>query len=278
MGENEMTYNQVKGSAEFILGRTRLKPVVGIVCGNGLGKSIALENETRIPYRDIPRFQDVAFGGPGVLRIGTLDGVLVALLEGRLHYYEGFSMADVAYPVAVIKALGAKKLILTNIAGGINESYKPGDIVLIEDQIKFFDESPLRGEDASMFGTERFFDMSRTYCPICIGLVQKVWKEAKGTDLKTGVYAYMPGPQFETPAEIRALKTMGADLVGMSTAPEAIMAQANGMYVLGVSIVSNMAAGITEGRLSEKDIDTAFEKAVGDYRDVVRMAVGIMGR
>lgn len=273
-----MTYNQVKGSAEHIMSRTRMKPVVGIVCGNGLGKSIALENETRIPYKEIPRFVECTLGEQGVLRIGTLDGVPVAVMEGRFHYYEGYSMSEVAYPVAVLRALGIRKLILTNIAGAINPEYRPGEIVILEDQIKFFDDSPLRGEDATMFGTARYPDMSAVYCPVMRSLITKVWKEAKGTDLRSGVYAFMPGPQFETPAEIRALGTMGADLVGMSTVPEAIMAKANGMYVLGVSIVSNPAAGVSATPLREKEIDEVVSGAIPDFRDIIRMSVGIMGR
>ena len=205
-----------------------------------------------------------------------LDKVPVAVMNGRLHFYEGNSFAECAYPIAVLKAFGIEKIIMANAAGGINTEYNPGDLVMITDHIKFFDDSPLRGEDASMFGTGRFFDMSDTYCEYLRNRVMGEFSDETGIELKTGVYAYMPGPQFETPAEIRALRTMGADLVGMSTVPEVIMAAACNLKVLGISVVSNMAAGVSPRALTLSEVDDVCGRVEGDFKKLIRTAVRIL--
>ena len=273
-----MTYNQVKGSAEFIMAQTRVRPKIAIILGTGQS-SIAseIEGAVRIPYKNIPRWNATTQKShEGVLIIGTLNRVPVAVMSGRLHFYEGNSFAECAYPIAVLKALGIEKIIMTNAAGGINTEYKPGDFVMISDHIKFFDDSPLRGEDASIFGTGRFFDMSDTYSEYLRNRVAGEFTDETGIALKSGVYAFMPGPQFETPAEIRALRVLGADLVGMSTVPEVIMAAACNIKVLGISVVTNMAAGVLQRALTLSEVDDVCKAVDGDFKKLVRTAVRVL--
>ena len=273
-----LTYNQVKGSAEFIMAQTRVRPKIAIILGTGQS-SIAseIEGAVRIPYKNIPRWNSPAQKShEGVLVIGTLDKVPVAVMSGRLHFYEGNSFAECAYPIAVLKALGVEKIIMTNAAGGINTEYKPGDFVMLTDHIKFFDDSPLRGEDASIFGTGRFFDMSDTYGEYMRNRVIGEFEAETGISLKTGVYAYMPGPQFETPAEIRALRVLGADVVGMSTVPEVIMTAACGMKVLGISVVTNMAAGVLPRALTLAEVDDVCQSVDGDFKKLIRTAARVL--
>lgn len=273
-----LTYNQVKGSAEFIMAQTRLRPKIAVVLGTGQSAIASeIEGAVRIPYKSIPRWNStVNKSQEGTLIIGMLDKVPVAVMNGRLHFYEGNSFAECAYPIAVLKAFGIEKIIMANAAGGINTEYNPGDLVMITDHIKFFDDSPLRGEDASMFGTGRFFDMSDTYCEYLRNRVMGEFSDETGIKLKTGVYAYMPGPQFETPAEIRALRTMGADLVGMSTVPEVIMAAACNLKVLGISVVSNMAAGVSPRALTLSEVDDVCGRVEGDFKKLIRTAARIL--
>lgn len=273
-----LTYNQVKGSAEFIMAQTRLRPKIAVVLGTGQSAIASeIEGAVRIPYKSIPRWNStVNKSQEGTLVIGMLDKVPVAVMNGRLHFYEGNSFAECAYPIAVLKAFGIEKIIMANAAGGINTEYNPGDLVMITDHIKFFDDSPLRGEDASMFGTGRFFDMSDTYCEYLRNRVMGEFSDETGIKLKTGVYAYMPGPQFETPAEIRALRTMGADLVGMSTVPEVIMAAACNLKVLGISVVSNMAAGVSPRALTLSEVDDVCGRVEGDFKKLIRTAARIL--
>ena len=273
-----LTYNQVKGSAEFIMAQTRVRPKIAIIIGTGQS-SIAseIEGAVRIPYKNIPRWNATTQKShEGVLIIGTLNRVPVAVMSGRLHFYEGNSFAECAYPIAVLKALGIEKIIMTNAAGGINTEYKPGDFVMISDHIKFFDDSPLRGEDASIFGTGRFFDMSDTYSEYLRNRVAGEFTDETGIALKSGVYAFMPGPQFETPAEIRALRVLGADLVGMSTVPEVIMAAACNIKVLGISVVTNMAAGVLQRALTLSEVDDVCKAVDGDFKKLVRTAVRVL--
>ena len=273
-----LTYNQVKGSAEFIMAQTRVRPKIAIILGTGQS-SIAseIEGAVRIPYKNIPRWNATTQKShEGVLIIGTLNRVPVAVMSGRLHFYEGNSFAECAYPIAVLKALGIEKIIMTNAAGGINTEYKPGDFVMISDHIKFFDDSPLRGEDASIFGTGRFFDMSDTYSEYLRNRVAGEFTDETGIALKSGVYAFMPGPQFETPAEIRALLVLGADLVGMSTVPEVIMAAACNIKVLGISVVTNMAAGVLQRALTLSEVDDVCKAVDGDFKKLVRTAVRVL--
>ena len=273
-----MTYNQIKGSAEYILAQTRVRPKIAIILGSGLNPiSAEIENATRIPYKNIPRWNSTTNPDhEGVLIIGTLDKIPVAVMNGRLHQYEGNSMKECAYPVAVFKAMGIEKIIITNTAGGINTDYCNGDFVLISDHIKFFNEGPLTGEDASILGGSRFFDMSDTYSQYLRNRVAGAFEAEGGKKLQQGVYAYMPGPQFETPAEIRMLRTLGADVVGMSTVPEAIMAAACNMKVLGISVVSNMAAGVENKKLSGADVNETCASIKEDFKALIHTAVKVL--
>ena len=273
-----MTYNQFKGSAEYILAQTRIRPKIAIILGSGLNPIASeIENAVRIPYKNIPRWNSTTNPDhEGVLIVGYLDKIPVAVMNGRLHQYEGNSMKECAYPIGVFKAMGIEKIIITNAAGGINTDYKNGDFVLISDHIKFFTEGPLTGEDASIIGESRFFDMTDTYCEYLRNRVAGAFESENGRKLHQGVYAYMPGPQFETPAEIRMLRVLGADVVGMSTVPEVIMAAACNMKILGISVVSNMAAGIENKKLSGADVTETCGSVKEDFKALLHTAVRIM--
>ena len=266
-----MTYNQVKGSAEYILAQTRVRPKIAVILGSGLNPIASeIENATRIPYKNIPRWNSTTNPDhEGVLIIGTLDKIPVAVMSGRLHQYEGNSMKECAYPVAVFKAMGIEKIIITNAAGGINTDYKNGDFVLISDHIKFFNEGPLTGEDASIFGGSRFFDMCDTYSEYLRNRVAGAFEAEGGKKLQQGVYAYMPGPQFVTPAEIRMLRTFGADAVGMSTAVEAIAANHAGMKVCGISCIANLACGMTDNPLTHAEVQEMADKAAPKFKALI---------
>lgn len=241
---NNQQQNDCRTAADYIRPRLKKPPKIGIILGTALG---SLANEitapVQFPYREIPGFlQATAPSHAGLLINGSLARQDVICMSGRFHYYEGYSFAQLAAPIQLFKLLGVQLVIITNAAGAINLSYRPGDLMLISDHLNFMGASPTRGPNPDEFGP-RFFDVSRVYAPE----LRLLAKEAAGslrTDLHEGVYAYMAGPQFETPAEIRALRTLGADAVGMSTVPEALAAAHCGLPVLGISVLTNMASGI----------------------------------
>jgi len=236
-------------------------PDVALVLGSGLGPVAELVSDRiLVPYSAIPGFaRSTAPGHTGRLALGLLGGRKVAVMQGRLHYYEGYTYAQTAYPVQVLKLLGAKTLVATNAAGGIDLGFSPGELMLITDHIKFFNDGPLRGENDERLGT-RFPDMSDTYAPELQALARACAGELDMA-LREGVYAYFPGPQFETPAEIRALRTLGAAAVGMSTVPEVIAAAHLNMRVLGLSLITNMATGILPRKLSGQEVNEAAARA-----------------
>ena len=257
-------YEQYVKSADYLRERLPFVPETAVVLGSGLG-SLADEAEqaVRIPYTDIPGFpRSTVASHAGVLVCGLLCGHRVLILSGRFHFYEGYSPETVAFYVRVLKLLGVNKLLLTNAAGGVNESFHPGDFMLITDHIKFFAESPTRGVYQPEFG-ERFFDLSHLYTK----QLRRVALECAGKlgiDLKEGVYFYMPGPEFETPAEVRAIRRLGGDAVGMSTVMEAVTAAQCGLSVLGISCITNMAAGIVpDSKVSDQEV-TATASQVSD--------------
>ena len=246
---------QYQESADFI--RARLGgfvPKVAMILGSGLGfLGDVVEDPIRVPYGEIPHFKvSTAPGHKGQLVFGTLRGQKVAVMQGRMHHYEGYSYEEVSYAVRVLRLLGCDTLIVTNAAGGVNLDFKAGDLMLITDQIKIFMESPLRGENLPEFGP-RFPDSTHLYTPALQDLARKAAADL-GIALKEGVYMYFPGPQYETPAEVRFARIAGADAVGMSTAPEVITAGHCGMQVLGFTLVSNLAAGILDQPLSEQEV------------------------
>ena len=256
------TFAQYQESAQFLKHRLgNFQPKVAMVLGSGLGfLGDQVEDPIAIDYHDIPHFKaSTAPGHKGRLVCGMLDGQAVAVMQGRMHHYEGYSYEEVAYAVRVLRLLGCQTLFVTNAAGGVNYSFHAGDLMLITDQIKIFLESPLRGENLPEFGP-RFPDSSYLYTPKLQALA-KQQARALDIDLKTGVYMYFPGPQYETPAEIRMARILGADAVGMSTAPEVITAGHCGMDVLGITLVSNMAAGVLPQKLTEQEVLDAAEAA-----------------
>ena len=249
------TFAQYKESADYIRGRIgSFAPRVAMVLGSGLGyMGDIVENPIVVPYQDIPHFKvSTAPGHKGQLVFGTLEGQNVAVMQGRMHHYEGYSYEEVAYAVRVLRLLGCDTLIVTNAAGCINLEWTAGELMLITDHIKFFMESPLRGENLPEFGV-RFPDASHLYTPALQELARQTARELD-IPLREGVYMYFPGPQYETPAEIRAARVLGADAAGMSTAPEVITAGHCGMQVLGFTLLSNMAAGILDQPLSEQEV------------------------
>ena len=249
------TYAQYQESADFL--RTKLGafvPKVAMVLGSGLGYlGDEVENPIVVPYGEIPHFKhSTAPGHKGQLVFGTLAGKPVAVMQGRMHHYEGYSYEEVSYAVRVLHLLGCDTLIVTNAAGCVRTDWEAGDLMLITDQIKMFSESPLRGENLPEFGT-RFPDASHLYTPRLLELARSTAKELS-IPLREGVYFYCYGPQYETPAEIRAARILGGDAVGMSTAPEVIVAAHCGMEVLGLTLLSNMAAGILDQPLTEEEV------------------------
>lgn len=231
-------------TVEYIKTRLKDQPTIALILGTGLGGfADLLENVVTIPYGDIPHFPiSTAPYHKGQLVAGTIGGKSVLIMQGRFHYYEGYSMQEIGFPIRVLKLLGIQTLFVSNAVGAINEGYRVGDLMMITDHIKFFNDTPLRGQNLDAFGP-RFNDMSMAYTPALLELAQGIANE-RGIDLKQGVYAYMPGPCYETPAEIRMLRVLGADAVGMSTVPEVLVAAHSGMDVFGLSFCVNMAAGI----------------------------------
>ncbi len=238
------TAKQVEIAANAIRQQTRYQPTVGLVLGSGLSElANSLQNPDIIPYENIPGWpQSTVIGHSGRLVIGTLEGKTVLVQQGRAHYYEGYDMAQITLPVRVMRALGIQILIVTNAAGGINASFNPGDLMLITDHINFLGlagQNPLRGPNDESVGP-RFPDMIGTYDLQLRELARKT-AVANGFTLQEGTYAYVAGPSFETPAELRFLRTVGADAVGMSTVPTVIVARHAGMQIMGISSITNMA-------------------------------------
>ena len=268
-----MTYtmDQYRESARAI--RARLGdfvPKAAMILGSGLGYlGDEVESPIAIPYGDIPHFKaSTAPGHKGRLVFGTLEGQPVAVMQGRMHHYEGYSYEEVSYAVRVLRLLGCETLIVTNAAGCVNTSWQAGDLMLITDHIKMFSESPLRGENLPDFGV-RFPDASHLYTPRLQELARQTARQL-GIPLREGVYFYCYGPQYETPAEVRAARILGGDAVGMSTAPEVIVAGHCGMEVLGLTLLSNMAAGILDQPLSEQEVLDAAEAPREKFSGLVR--------
>ncbi len=265
------TMEQYLESAEAI--RARLGgfvPKVAMVLGSGLGfLGDQVEDPIAIPYGEIPHFKaSTAPGHKGRLVFGMLDGQKVAVMQGRMHHYEGYSYEEVSYAVRVLRLLGCDTLVVTNAAGCVRPEWEAGDLMLITDQIKMFSESPLRGENLPQFGV-RFPDASHLYTPRLQELARSCAKELN-INLREGVYFYCFGPQYETPAEVRAARILGADAVGMSTCPEVIVAAHAGMEVLGFTLLSNMAAGILDQPLTEEEVLESAEAAKEQFSGLIR--------
>jgi purine-nucleoside phosphorylase len=264
------TYAQYQDSAAAVRERIgTFQPEVAMVLGSGLGYlGDLVEDAVAVPYGEIPHFKtSTAPGHKGQLVLGRLNGKNVAVMQGRMHHYEGYSYEEVSYAVRVLRLLGCGTLIVTNAAGCVNTDWKAGELMLIRDHIKIFMESPLRGENIPEFGP-RFPDASHLYTPALQELALQAAADLN-IPLRRGVYMYFPGPQYETPAEVRFARLAGADAAGMSTAPEVITAAHCGMRVLGFTLLSNMAAGILDQPLSEQEVLDAAEAAKEKFSKLV---------
>lgn len=256
-------------SADYIKSIIKDTPDVCIVLGSGLGKfTEKAEISCVINYSDIPNFKSsTALGHTGKLIYGKIKDKKVLMMSGRFHYYEGYEFRDTAFPIRVMKLLGVKNLIVTNAAGGINKGFSKGALMLISDHIKFFSDSPVRGKNIEEFG-EKFFDMSNAYDKKLRQIAKNTAKELS-INLHEGVYAYMPGPQYETPAEIRALSVLGADAVGMSTVAEVITAAQCGLHTLGISCITNMAAGVTDDILTGQEVIDVANMVYNEFSELI---------
>jgi len=266
-------FARAEAAAKFIRARTRLRPAIAVVLGSGLGAfADELESPARIPYPRIPNFpRSTAVGHAGQLLIGKTSGIPVAAMQGRVHLYEGYSPAEVVFPVRALRRLGIRAVILTNAAGGVNLSFQQGALVLIRDHINLLGANPLTGPNDERFGP-RFPDMSEAYDR---NFRNAARAEARRLDIPIheGVYAAVPGPSYETPAEIRYLRAIGADLVGMSTVPEVIAARHLGMHVLGISCVTNMAAGILDRPLRHEEVLETGRRVGGQFIALLRAVI-----
>jgi purine-nucleoside phosphorylase len=253
----------VRAAARKIKTILKSEPKIGVILGSGLGSLVdAFEDSSRIKYADIPHFPHAAVKGhKGEVVAGRFFGVNVLAFAGRVHFYEGYTMQKIVFPVRVMAELGIETLIITNAGGAVNESYTPGDIVVISDHINMLGDNPLRGAPDFIDMTEAYSVDLRT---LAIDVARKL-----GIQLKEGVYMVLNGPSFETPAEIRMARILGADIVGMSTIPEVITANSHGIKVLGLSVMTNMAAGITGGRLTHEEVIETTESAAEQFKRLV---------
>lgn len=246
--------NHVNETVQYIYGRTAYRPEIAIILGSGLGSlGDKLLDADIIPYEELPHWKSsTAPGHNGRLIFGMLGGKQVVCMQGRLHYYEGYTMEDTTYPIRVMAKLGIKNLLLSNAAGGINTEFTPGTLMLITDHINFLGRNPLMGPNEADFGV-RFCDMSYAYAPHLREIALEAASEL-GQHLEQGVYVATTGPSYETPAEIRMFRIWGASAVGMSTVPEVIVANHSGMNVMGISCITNMAAGVLDQKLTEEEV------------------------
>ncbi len=248
------------------------EPEIGLVLGSGLGELADMYCEFAIPYSDIPGFAtSTVEGHKGQLVFANISNRKVVMMQGRNHFYEGHSMQDITYPIKVMKELGVKTVILTNAAGAVNKSFRPGDLMVITDHINFMGTNPLIGPNDERFGP-RFPDMSEVYNKNLIKIVDAAGRLLK-IDLKHGVYFASSGPSYETPAEIRMARYMGADAAGMSTVPEAIVANYCGMKVIGISCISNFASGISTKKLTHEEVIETTAKVKAKFKELILMVL-----
>jgi len=259
-------------AAALVRDRSPLRPTVGVVLGSGLGAfADALEDARAIPFADIPHFPaSTVVGHSGALVVGRSRGVPVAVMKGRVHFYEGYALDQVVFPVRVLGRLGVKTLVLTNAAGAINPAFAPGDLMVVEDHINMLG-NPLLGPNEETLGP-RFPDMSEVYDRGLRGVAEAACRSCS-VPCHRGVYVSLPGPSYETPAEIRMFRTLGADAVGMSTVPEAIAARHMGMRVAGLSCLTNMAAGVTDRKLDHREVLETGERVKSALLEVLARIV-----
>jgi purine-nucleoside phosphorylase len=266
---------QLDAAAAHVRARSDLHPAVGLVLGSGLGAfAETLDDAVTVPYREIPHFPtSTAVGHKGELVLGRSRGVPVAVMAGRVHFYEGYSLQQVVFPVRVLGRLGVRTLVVTNAAGAVNTSYRPGELMLLDDHINLMGGHPLIGPNEDTLG-QRFFDMSCAYDPALRALAREA-AQAAGLAVHSGVYLALTGPSYETPAEIRMLRALGADAVGMSTVPEVLAARHMGLRVLGLSCLTNMAAGVLDQPLDHSEVLEVGERVKERLLEVLaRVVVG----
>jgi purine-nucleoside phosphorylase len=267
-------FAQAEEAATYVGSRTRLRPVVGLVLGSGLGAfADSMAGATRIPYADIPHFPtSTAIGHKGEMVVGTAaENTPVVVMNGRVHYYEGYTPEQVVFPVRVLGRLGVKVLVMTNAAGSVNVNYKPGELMIVTDHVNYMGINPLIGPNDERFGP-RFFDMSDAYDPRLQEVAERACAKV-GMTVRRGVYIAFNGPSYETPAEIRAARTLGADAVGMSTVPEVIAARHIGLRVLALSCITNMAAGVLKKKLHHTEVLEVAEKVKTGLLDVLSRVI-----
>ncbi len=266
-------YERAEHAARTIRARMSVEPRIAIVLGSGLGGfADDFDDAVRIPYEEIPGFpRSTVEGHEGRLIAGKVESVPVLAMQGRVHYYEGYALEEVTFPVRTFKLLGIKTLVLTNAAGGINVGLTQGALMVISDHLNLLGDNPLRGPNDERFGP-RFPDMSVVYSP---ALQELVVEEAKsiGVEVRRGIYGGLSGPSYETPAEIHLLRTLGVDAVGMSTVPEAIVARHMDMEVLGISCITNMAAGISDEPIDHAEVMATGDRVRGTFTQLLRKVV-----
>lgn len=258
---------QIKKAAEYIR-KTQGEAEIGLILGSGLADVLPLENARVCAYADIPGFpESTVQGHKSEWVTGNLGGKRVYMMRGRFHYYEGFSLDQIVFPIRVMKLLGVKTIILTNAAGGVNESFQPGDLMLLDDFINYSGVNPLMGKNEEAFGV-RFPDMTNALDDN-LRILAKECAKKQGLSLQEGVYMWFSGPSYETPAEIRMARTLGADAVGMSTVPEIIAARHCGIKVLGISSITNMAAGVSKNPICHSEVIETGKKVEAQMRDLL---------
>jgi purine-nucleoside phosphorylase len=265
-------FTQVEFTAKFITAKSTIKPAVAIVLGSGLGGfADEMTDAVRIGYNDIPHFaRSTAVGHAGQLVLGNIGGWPVVVMQGRVHLYEGYPVQSVVFPMRVFARMGVRAVVLTNAAGGINLDYGQGRLVVIKDHINMQGQNPLVGHE-----DPRFIDMSEAYAKSYRKMAVDAGKKL-GIDLAEGVYVAVLGPSYETPAEIRFFRTIGADLVGMSTVPEVIAARQMGMKVLAISCVTNMAAGVTDAQINHQEVLEIGKRIAGQFKALLKEVVPVI--
>ena len=263
-------------AADYIRAQVSIRPQIGLVLGSGLGDyADTLEDAVKIPYSQIPNFPVPSIPGhTGALVFGRKCGQEVVVMQGRIHYYEGLPQQQITLPIRVLAALGVKTVVLTNACGGVNLSFAPGDLMLISDHINFSGSNPLIGPNLDAFGP-RFPDMSDLYTASLRAAIKEK-AAAAGISLQEGVYAMYSGPNYETPAEIRAFRTLGADAVGMSTVPEALVAAHCGIPVVGISCITNMAAGVLPAKLNHAEVTETANRVAVKFRKLIDLILTII--
>jgi purine-nucleoside phosphorylase len=267
-------YERAQEAARLIRSRTDVEVSVAIVLGSGLGAFAEdLTGATAIRYDDIPGFaRSTVEGHAGRLVIGKSGEVTVAVMQGRFHFYEGYSLQEVTFPMRVLKLLGVRTVVLTNAAGALNTEFKPGSLMVISDHLNLLGDNPLRGPNDERFGP-RFPDLTSVYARRLQDVVIAEGR-AMGLEVPRGIYGALAGPSYETPAEIRMLRTLGADVVGMSTVPEAIVARHMDLQVVGISCITNLAAGVSDEPIDHSQVMAIGEQVRGDFTTLLRRIVG----